>query len=47
MTSTVPVMVRPTALITRDRFIRRAVGRILLGLQQPGPVPDHAELADA
>ena len=46
ITSTVPVMVRPMALITRERCIRARTAGLFSVLQQPGPVPQHAELAD-
>ena len=46
MISTVPVIVRPIPLITRERIYPAADRGDRLGLQEPGPVPQHAGLAD-
>ena len=46
ITSTTAVNVRPIALIDPRALHPAALGRVPLGLQVPGPVPDHAELAE-
>ena len=46
ITSTTAVMPRPKVLIARERIIRRRAAGSRSVLQVPGPVPDHAELAE-
>ena len=46
MMSTVPVQMNPIVLITRERFILRRTAGSVSTRQQPGPVPDHADLAE-
>jgi len=46
ITNTTAVMPRPNVLIIRERNIRRRAAGIRLGLEVPGPVADHSELAE-
>ena len=46
ITNTTAVMPRPKVLIARERIHLAAHRGVRLGLQVPGPVPDHPELAE-